>query len=278
MSLSSRASRIGRRRSGWRSWLLAVVGWLASLAAQGNAAEVKLRWTNPSYNALRDSCADDSTSPLLDLYRLELFGTRVPQGDRASIGFIPANGMAGREDSCVVDLADSVHYVSFTIETEDGSGNRPSCGAQVLVAIEARDWLPGLQATYYDNENLTGQFAKRVDPAIAFTWGLGAPIPGMGVDTFSEHWEGQINLPVSGVWSLSAIVEDGWRAWVGGVYVANDFGVQNVHESQCQFNAQAGWTQIIVEAMHHNGNAQMTLSWTPPGGIKAIVPSSSLRH
>ena len=203
---------------------------------------------------------------------------RWPARDSLRLGYIPANGLAGRTDSCDVELADSVHYVTFALIAEDGSGNRSCPGNSWLMAIPARDVQPGLAGTYFDNEDFTAPFAHRTDAVISFTWGQGAPIPGMGVDLFSEHWEGQINFPVSGLWTLSAIVEDGWRAWVGGVFVMNDLGVQPVHESSCQFNAAAGWTSLVVEANHHNGNAQMTLTWTPPGGVKASVPASAVRH
>lgn len=258
-----------------------MVARLAALAlllpSLAGAAEVKLTWTWPAYNQ-GDSCEVDSTKPLLDLYRGELIAVRIPQNDTLSLGYLPANGMAGKADSCVIELADSVHYTTYTLTPEDGSGNRPCLSMSWLNSTEARDWLPGLKGTYYNNEDLTAQYATRVDPAVAFTWGQGAPVPGMGVDTFSEHWEGEINFPVAGLWSLSCIVEDGWRAWVGEAYVQNDFGVQNVHESSCQFNAEAGWTKLVLEAMHHNGNAQITLSWTPPGGVKALVPAAALRH
>ena len=250
------------------------------LAHPATNTDIKLRWTWPSFNANPDSCVDDSTKPLLDLYRGELFMTQIPEGRRFSLGFLPATGYADRSDSCLVETPDTVRYAVFELVAEDGYGNKAPCGGnQELVAIPARDPNPGLVGIYYNNEDLTGQYAKRTDPQVSFTWGTGAPVPGMGVDTFSEHWEGQINFPVAGVWSLSAIVEDGWRAWVGGVFVSNDFGVQNVHESSCQFVIEApGWTSFVVEAMHHNGNAQMTLSWTPPGGTKAIVPASNLRN
>jgi len=242
------------------------------------AATVTLHWTWPSFNASADSCVDDSTKPLLDLYRGELFVTRIPEATRLSLGFLPATGRAGRNDSCAVELADDVHYAVFELIAEDGYGNRACGGNQELVALPARDWMPGLLATYFDNEDLTGAYGHRTDAQIDFHWGTGAPLPGMGPDLFSARWQGELQLPASGVWGLSATVEDGWRAWVGGVYVANDFGVQNVHTSSCQFQAQAGWQPVVVESMHHNGNAQMTLLWTPPGGATVLVPASAVRH
>lgn len=256
-----------------------VILLLPSLAG---ASTVKLKWTHPAFNstgACFDSLGDaDSTKPLLDLYREELIAVRWPQRDSLSLGFIPATGLAGRADSCDVELADSVHYVTFALVAEDGSGNRSCDGNSWLEAIPVRDVQPGLAATYFDNEDLTAQFAKRTDSRIAFTWGTGSALPGMGPDLFSERWTGEINLPVGGLWELSAIVEDGWRAWVGGQFIVSDFGINSVHESRGQFYAEAGWHPLTIEAMHHNGNAEITLSWAPPGGVKVLVPASALRH
>lgn len=237
---------------------------------------VRLQWTHPAYNST-DSCADDSTKPLLDLYRQELFAYKLPNGNTLSLGYIPAVGMAGHADSCDVELADSIHYAVFYLVADDGTNH--SCqGNSWLKAIPQRDVQPGLLGTYFDNEDLTAQFGQRVDARVAFTWGQGVALPGMGVDTFSERWTGEINLPVGGLWELSAIVEDGWRCWVGGQFIVSDFGINAVHESRGQFYADAGWHPLVVEANQHNGNAEITLSWTPPGGVKDLVPASALRH
>jgi hypothetical protein len=255
-----------------------IVLTLASIPNQSAAATVRLKWTHPAFNSTADSCADDSTKPLLDLYREELTGETVPGGAPTSFGFVPATGFAGRIDSLDLEVSDSVHYATFQLRAEDGSGNRACDGNSVLVALPARDWEPGLAATYFDNEDLTAPFAHRTDGPVNFRWGTSAAIPGMGADLFSERWQGELNFTSSGVWGLSATVEDGWRAWVGGVYVMNDFGVQPVHTSGCQFQAQAGWAALVVEAMHHNGNAEIALMWTPPGGATVLVPASSMRH
>ena len=49
----------------------------------------------------------------------------------------------------------------------------------------------GLQGVYFDNANFTGKTASRVDPQINFSWS-GAPISGIGSDTFSVRWTGKI--------------------------------------------------------------------------------------
>lgn len=256
----------------WAVYVMA--GLLSAACVPAQASDVKLRWTNPSFNAA-GSCDSVGTDSLTDLYRTIIYMVRVPQNDTLQVQQV---AKAELPDSAVITLADSVHYVSFFIRQEDFNGNRSCESNHLLLAIPARDWEPGLAATYFDNEDLTAPFVKRTDQQINFAWGTGSALPGMGPDLFSERWEGEIYFPTAGVWQLHGLVEDGWRAWVNGVFVANDFGVQPVHESTCQFNAWAGWTPIVIEAMHHNGNAQMTLSWTPPGGVKEIVPIGRWRH
>ena len=49
----------------------------------------------------------------------------------------------------------------------------------------------GLTADYFDNINFTAPVPRRgTDPAIDFNWGTGAPITGMGDNTFSVRWTG----------------------------------------------------------------------------------------
>jgi hypothetical protein len=254
-----------------------------ALAIPANAATVKFYWTNPIYNAdSSGTCNTDSTSPLTDLCKMELYGYRIPIGNTIPMGTITALNLAGRVDSVSLDIADSVHYAGFYMIAKDSYGH-PSCmGNQYVMAIKARDYQPGLEATYYNNIDLTSQYQKRIDTALAFKWGLNAPISGMGVDTFSERWVGEIYFPAEGTWTLSAVVEDGWRAWIRGVQIVNDWAVQNVHETGGQFAITTpGWYPITIEAMHNNGNAEMTIYWTPPSpqiGGKAVVPASKWRH
>lgn len=259
--------------------IMALFLW-ASLA---QAASVKLYYTHPAFNAdSTGTCNTDSTSPLLDLCKEDLYGVKIPGGKPLLLGTLPALNMAGRVDSVSIDLADSVHYVAFYIVSKDSYGNASCLGNQYLMAIKAVDKRPGLDATYFNNIDLTNQYAKRTDATIAFRWGLNAPISGMGVDTFSERWVGEIFVPAEGTWTLSAVIEDGWRAWIRGVQIVNDWAVQNVHESGGPFQVAApGWYPITIEAMHNNGNAEATLYLTPPSpqiGGKFTVPANYLRH
>src|SRR5262249_10455794 len=50
----------------------------------------------------------------------------------------------------------------------------------------------GLAVTYFDNMDFTGATVSRPDAPVNFDWGTGSPPPGIGADTFSARWTGQV--------------------------------------------------------------------------------------
>ena len=60
----------------------------------------------------------------------------------------------------------------------------------------------GLSATYYDNINFTGTTVSRIDPTVNFNWGAGSPAAGIGIDTFSVRWTGEVLAPNTGTLHL----------------------------------------------------------------------------
>src|SRR3954447_3729270 len=73
----------------------------------------------------------------------------------------------------------------------------------------------GLQATYFDNTNFTGASVTRVDKTVSFTWGTNlAPAAGIGLDTYSVRWTGQVKPRFSETYTFKALIDDGGRLWV----------------------------------------------------------------
>jgi hypothetical protein len=62
-----------------------------------------------------------------------------------------------------------------------------SNGLAATTAAAGTTSLPGLFATFYDNDNFTGTTATRVVPNVLFDWGSGAPDAMIGGDTFSAR-------------------------------------------------------------------------------------------
>src|SRR3954468_13749784 len=73
--------------------------------------------------------------------------------------------------------------------SRNNSKNKPN----LLELLEGRRLLAtGLTGEYFDNMDFTGTKVIRVDPTINFNWGTGTPVAGIGADTFSVRWSGQV--------------------------------------------------------------------------------------
>jgi glucose/arabinose dehydrogenase len=136
----------------------------------------------------------------------------------------------------------------------------------------------GLSATYYDNIAFTGTTVTRVDPTVDFNWGMGAPAPGIGADTFSVRWTGQVEPPVSGTYTFYTQSDDGVRLWVNGQQIINNWTDHGSTENSGTIALTAGLRyDIRMEFYENGGDAVARLSWSSGTSVpKAVVPSSRL--
>jgi beta-glucosidase len=83
---------------------------------------------------------------------------------------------------------------------------------------------PGLQAEYFDNQNLDGAPAlQRVDAHVNFDWGEGSFAQGHPVDHFSARWTGYYAPRKTGDYTFYVSTDDGARLFVDGEQVINDW-------------------------------------------------------
>lgn len=146
--------------------------------------------------------------------------------------------------------------------------------------FRVRQVAPGLGLTgvYSDNRDFTGAARTRLDPTVSFDWGTGAPVAGLGADTFSVRWTGRIRAVVSGPHTFYTQANDGVRLWVNGVRIINDW---NNHaatvERQGRIRLTAGRLyDIRLEYYENRGPAVARLLWSAPGLAKQVVPQSQL--
>src|SRR4051812_43952149 len=93
-----------------------------------------------------------------------------------------------------------------------------------LEEMESRTLLSGngLAATYYNNADLTGSTASRVDAKVDFSWGTGSPTSAIGADTFSARWTGSVMPTKSETYTFYTNSDDGVRVWVDGKQIINN--------------------------------------------------------
>jgi glucose/arabinose dehydrogenase len=135
----------------------------------------------------------------------------------------------------------------------------------------------GLSATYFDNSNLTGATVSRVDAAVDFIWGSASPAPGIGAETFSVRWTGQIEPQFSETYRFYTISNDGVRLWVNGVRVVSNWTNHGTTENSGTIALAGGQRYAItMEFYEDTGNATARLLWSSPSTPKAVVPSARL--
>ena len=152
----------------------------------------------------------------------------------------------------------TTYTATFRVATGGGTGN-------------------GLSGTYFDNSTLTGPSVSRIDPTVDFIWGAAAPAPGIGAETFSVRWTGQIQPQFSETYRFYTVSNDGVRLWVNGQRVVNNWTNHGTTENSGTIALTAGQRYAItMEFYEDTGNATARLLWSSPSTPKAVVPNARL--
>jgi len=135
----------------------------------------------------------------------------------------------------------------------------------------------GLAATYWDNIDFTGPSVTRLDPRIDFDWGQAAPAPGIGAETFSARWTGEVEPPASGTWTFRLRGDDGIRLWVADQLIIDRWIDQSPTEWAGSIDLTGGQRYPIRVDFYENGVlAVCELRWSGPGTALELVPSARL--
>jgi hypothetical protein len=135
----------------------------------------------------------------------------------------------------------------------------------------------GLRVEYFDNVDLTSLAGTRVDSALDFYWGGGAPLAQMGPDFFSARWTGQVQAPATGIVTFTTVSDDGVRLWVNGMLVIDNWTEHAPTENSGSVSLVAGELyDIRLEYYERTGGAVLRLLWSSPSMPKGVVPGSRL--
>jgi beta-glucosidase len=126
----------------------------------------------------------------------------------------------------------------------------------------------GLRGEYFDNNRLDGTpRVVRVDGAIDFHWTLSAPAPGLATDWYSVRWTGRLTAPPGGVRRLGIEGNDGYRLWIDGALVVDNWRKVSYGVRMADVRlAQGSVHDVRIEYFESTGNARVRLVWEAGAG------------
>jgi fibronectin type 3 domain-containing protein len=213
----------------------------------------------PTRSRVTWAASTDSTG--VTGYRVTRDGTRI--ATVAETSFVDAAMPAG---------AKHVYRVSAV----DAAGNASAASVAATVTAPAAA-ANGLTGKYYDTATFGTLKLTRVDPTIDFTWGTGAPATGMGADTFSVRWTGNV-IPLSAeTYTFYLQSDEGARLWINGQLLVDDWTLHSLREKKATIAlAPTQAYSVKVEFRDNTKSAAVRLAWSTPTIAKADVPTAQL--
>jgi hypothetical protein len=123
----------------------------------------------------------------------------------------------------------------------------------------------------------------RIDATVDFADGdAGWPAAGIGGNTFSVRWSGQIQAQYTESYRIHTISDDGIRVWVDGNLIINNYtdhaATQNISAPIALVAGQK--YDIVIEFYENGGDEVARLLWsspsTAPPGSPVVVPQTQL--
>jgi beta-glucosidase len=136
------------------------------------------------------------------------------------------------------------------------------------VVVVPAEQLRALRGEYFDNNRLEGapRFT-RDDPRIDFRWTLNSPGRGIPFDWYSVRWTGSLIAPPAGVRRLGVEGNDGYRLYLDGRLVIDQWRKQSYGTRLADVLLGPGTAHDLrLEYFESTGNARVRLVWD--AGVK----------
>jgi beta-glucosidase len=128
-------------------------------------------------------------------------------------------------------------------------------------ALQTLEGKPGLRGEYFKGTELKGPpVATRVDRAVDFEFT--EPAPGLGSQSFSVRWTGVLKPAESGVYDFGMTSDDGYRVWLDGKLVVEDWTKHAPSTKTARVTLQKGRKYALkIEYFQSGGRAVARLVW-----------------
>ena len=135
--------------------------------------------------------------------------------------------------------------------------------ASYLLTEEHGVIVNGLKGEYFDNIKLSGEpKVSRIDPKVDFRWTLHSPHKSLPYDWYSARWTGKLKPPKSGTYNFGIEGNDGYRLYLDGRLIIDNWKKQSYSSILKKFTFEAGKEyDIRIEFFESEGNAWFKLVW-----------------
>ena len=125
----------------------------------------------------------------------------------------------------------------------------------------------GLYGEYFNNQYLTNPVTNyRTDTAIDFHWSGAPNIQGIAADHFSIRWTGVVRPESSGEYEFVVAGDDGFRLWVNGQLVIDNWFDEAVTTRKTNVVLNAGQDYPVkLEYYENGGMAEITFGYRKSG-------------
>jgi len=128
------------------------------------------------------------------------------------------------------------------------------------------DGKPGLKAEYFGNRGLEGKpLLTRTDQVVDSNW-VATPVPGLDQNAFSVRWSGKLTPKVSGTYVLSVTGDDGYRLWIDGALLIDNWTTHRSQTRNKSIELSGGRAyDLKLEYFQSGGDCAINLKWGVPG-------------
>ena len=180
----------------------------------------------------------------------------------------------------VVSILDGIRFAvsrSATVRHAPGPGRMiddvVTIPAESFSTSQNGQTVRGLTAQYFDSNRL-GETPRltRIDPRVDFRWTLNSPGRGIAFDWYSARWTGTLTAPTDGVRRLVVEGNDGYRLWVDGALLIDNWVKRSYGSRRVNVDLAPGTAHDLrLEYFESTGNARLKLLWDAGAANSAVI-------
>lgn len=152
----------------------------------------------------------------------------------------------------------------------------PAPGLVPTSAMRSESGQPGLDVTYFRGRTFTDVASKSVDAVIDHTWPeppLANPPAGLSsIFNFSARWTGKLIAPETGQYELGVEGDDGFRLWLDGKMVVEDWQDAAARYGSTKVTLTKGQeVNVRIDFYQGGGERSIKFCWRTPSELDRLA-------